>query len=202
MDALSCDLLSRRLNSSPDLSFLEKFRHRNSIVVGDGPGIENDVKSLNSGTVIVAGSAIVRYYRRMGPPDILVTDLDDDNGLTGQCASEGTVVLVHAHGDNIPMIKNLSLPENSKVIGTCQCEPTPNTMNFGGFTDGDRAVFLADYLDSPRIELMGFDFSNVDGEPEERRKVKLRKLKMAEYLIGELKASRVDTYGKQNIVIL
>lgn len=195
-------MLSEYLHSPPDLSVFEPFRGRNSIVIGNGPELASQIESLDSGTTIVAGSAIVKFYRKLGAPDIIVTDLDDDYGLTGKCASEGSVVLIHAHGDNIPLIQKLKLPENSRAVGTCQCGPAPNTMNFGGFTDGDRAAFFADYLDSPKIELVGFDFEDAGNEPAERRKIKLKKLRMAKYLIGVLKESRSQKYGNDNIVIL
>jgi hypothetical protein len=43
--------------------------------------------------------------------------------------------------------------------------------NFGGFTDGDRAVFAADELGAERITLVGFDLDDQDVEPMKRGKL-------------------------------
>jgi len=52
------------------------------------------------------------------------------------------------------------VPRLRKVIGTTQSRPTNGLYNFGGFTDGDRAVFLAKHLDALKIILIGFDFED------------------------------------------
>lgn len=202
MDAVSCEILSEKIGSKADLNLLAPFRSKNAFVIGNSPEMEEHLTSIGSGIKIVAGSAIVKYYKRYGPPDILVTDLDNDEGLTEDCIAGGTIVLVHAHGDNIEMIRNLTFPVNAKVIGTCQCEPVGNTINLGGFTDGDRAVFLADYLESPRIILVGFNFGDLSEIQSEHSKVKKRKLVVAEELIDVLRNKRRDRFGPDSIIML
>ncbi len=58
--------------------------------------------------------------------------------------------------------------------------------NFGGFTDGDRAVFLAHHFGSRSIQLLGFDFENVGEKPNCDEKTKLKKLGWAKRLITSL----------------
>ncbi len=164
--------------------------------------MEAQLDKIEGRVTIVAGSAIVKYYDLVGIPDILVTDLDYDFGLSEKCASEGTVVFIHAHGDNMDLLRKFSVPEKGVLFGTCQCEPSKFTLNFGGFTDGDRGVFLADYLGSPRIMLLGFDFSNVSVLTTGSADLKKRKLKVAEELISVLKKKRIPVYGTDNISIL
>ena len=65
----------------------------------------------------------------------------------------------------------------NKVIGTCQCEPVGNLVNFGGFTDGDRAVHMALELGAESCTLVGFNFMDADDR-------KLRKLRWADMLIS------------------
>ena len=43
-------------------------------------------------------------------------------------------------------------------IGTTQTNPFNKIQNFGGFTDGDRGVFLASHFDAKKIILFGMDF--------------------------------------------
>ena len=54
-------------------------------------------------------------------------------------------------------------------------------MNFGGFTDGDRCVFLAEYFNASKIVLIGMDFGQEIGKYSKHkvmnRKTKIKKLK-------------------------
>ncbi|MBU2617645.1 MAG: DUF115 domain-containing protein, partial [Euryarchaeota archaeon] len=63
-------------------------------------------------------------------------------------------------------------------IGSTQSAPLKNVHNFGGFTDGDRCVFIAKEFGAESIALIGFDFedSNVS-------EVKQKKLQWAKKLI-------------------
>ena len=74
-------------------------------------------------------------------PDIVVTDLDGDIISLKKTGRTNTIMVVHAHGDNsekIHFVKNFK-----NCIGTTQTKPMGRVRNFGGFTDGDRCVFLA-----------------------------------------------------------
>jgi uncharacterized Rossmann fold enzyme len=72
-------------------------------------------------------------------------------------------------------------------IGTTQTEPFNKIQNFGGFTDGDRGVFLASYFDAKKIILFGMDFGTRIGKfsntKKSDRKIKLKKLKIAKDLL-------------------
>ena len=54
--------------------------------------------------------------------------------------------------------------------------------NFGGFTDGDRCIFLAEYFNASRIVLISMDFGQEIGKYSKHkiinRKMKLKKLKV------------------------
>jgi hypothetical protein len=52
-------------------------------------------------------------------------------------------------------------PFFNNVLGTTQAQPAGNLYNFGGFTDGDRALFLAVALGASEITLAGMDFGDV-----------------------------------------
>jgi Uncharacterized Rossmann fold enzyme len=77
------------------------------------------------------------------------------------------------------------------LIGSTQVEPRPHVYNFGGFTDGDRGVFLSRSLGILRITLAGFD---LNGEPYScpgklvpfNKRIKKKKLEVAKTLLKEL----------------
>jgi hypothetical protein len=65
-------------------------------------------------------------------------------------------------------------------------------VNFGGFTDGDRAVFLADHFKAKNIYLVGFDFEGKDSAFKKLDKVKLKKLDWAHVLIAMLDSPAIQ----------
>ena len=117
-------------------------------------------------------------------PDVVVTDLDGDLEKIIDADRNGSVVVVHAHGDNIDKLKFVKKLEN--VVGTCQVKPFGLLKNFGGFTDGDRAVFLAQAFKAKEINLVAFNFDNVYIYTRSKD-IKLKKLMWAKRLIEYIK---------------
>ena len=143
------------------VGFSDKF-----IVFGAGPSLEEDVKMLKKDydlkdyVLISADGATTALINEKIVPDIVVTDLDgkiDDILLANL---RGANIVIHAHGDNIDKIANLT-PFFNNVLGTTQVQPIGNLYNFGGFTDGDRAIFLAIELYASEITLAGMDFGEI-----------------------------------------
>lgn len=87
-------------------------------------------------------------------------------------------MVVHAHGDNMDALSE-EVPRLKRIIGTTQSKPLDNVYNFGGFTDGDRCVFLAQEFGARSITLIGFDFKDTNVTP-----LKKKKLAWAEKLIN------------------
>src|SRR5208283_4192155 len=56
----------------------------------------------------------------------------------------------------------------------------------GGFTDGDRAAYLADHLGAERILLWGFDFERAAPTDPVTHELKLMKLTWASRVLGDL----------------
>ncbi|MGB2842668.1 MAG: 6-hydroxymethylpterin diphosphokinase MptE-like protein [Halobacteriota archaeon] len=158
------------------------------IICGNAPCLERDVrereKELNissSSRVIAADGATSVLLRNAIIPNLVVTDLDGDVADIIHANRLGSIIVVHAHGDNIEMLKKVLPALNENVICTTQSEPLRNVHNFGGFTDGDRCVFLAKEFGAKEIELIGFDFE--DKHVSEKKK---KKLKWAKRLIGDI----------------
>jgi uncharacterized Rossmann fold enzyme len=160
----------------------KKLKGKNVFVVGAGPSLEDNIAVLkkNKGAVkIAADGAAQALLENKIKPDIVVTDLDGDALALQKAAKGGAIMVVHAHGDNMPMLKKL-VPKFKKLVGTTQVMPVENVHNFGGFTDGDRCVFLAEEFGAKKIVLVGMDFGSQIGKYS-KKKVKdaaLKKRKM------------------------
>ncbi|MHA1239076.1 MAG: 6-hydroxymethylpterin diphosphokinase MptE-like protein, partial [Candidatus Odinarchaeia archaeon] len=98
-------------------------------------------------------------------PHIVVSDLDglDLNDLK-VAVNLGAYLIIHAHGDNIEQIKRYPSFLAHKTFGTMQSNSLENVFNIGGFTDGDRALIIAESCDPKEIFLAGMEFGEIVGE--------------------------------------
>ncbi len=110
--------------------------------------------------MVAADGATTAMVEEKIVPDIVVTDLDGNLDDILLANLRGANIVVHAHGDNLDKIVQIT-PFFTNVLGTTQAQPLGNIYNFGGFTDGDRAIFLAVALGASEITLAGMDFLNV-----------------------------------------
>jgi uncharacterized Rossmann fold enzyme len=186
-------------NSDSDRPNIENF-----IVFGAGPSLKKDIKfiknrcSLREGEdyiLIVADGATSALLEENIIPDIIVTDLDGNMDDLMLANDLGSVFVLHAHGHNEDKILKYTEKLN-KVMGTTQSKPLSNLYNFGGFTDGDRAVFLATVLGGKKIILAGMDFGimttkysrpDLSDEISKADEVKQKKLMYAEKLVDWVK---------------
>jgi len=160
-------------------------------VVGAGPSLEAESDRAADADAVFAASNAADRLRAVGVGvDVQATDLDKSSETTVQLSREGIPVVVHAHGDNRPAVRR-TVPrcDGEHVLATTQAEPAGPVRNFGGFTDGDRAAFLADHLGADRIVLVGWDFDDPDLDPEKRRK-----LRWAERLLYWLERRRGERF--------
>ncbi|WP_461865344.1 6-hydroxymethylpterin diphosphokinase MptE-like protein [Thermococcus sp.] len=143
---------------------LRSIIRKEAYVFGAGPSLERILPeyTFEDGTKIAADGATSALLEFGITPDIIVTDLDGRFQDIVKANRRGAFVVVHAHGDNVEAIKKYA-PQLKRVLGTCQTEPLDIVHNFGGFTDGDRAVFLAEALGAREITLIGFDFGEMVG---------------------------------------
>ncbi|MCW6168754.1 MAG: DUF115 domain-containing protein [Thermoplasmatales archaeon] len=202
LDFKSSRILSSILGSSSGLAITEKFRGKNAYVVGNAPDLKNYLEKRTGEVSIVADSAIDTYLELVGMPDIIVTDLDGDIPAMLKCNESGTLCLIHAHGDNIGLIEEWSRKFTGPRIGTTQNQPLDNIFNFFGFTDGDRAAFFANYLNSREIRLVGFDFKNPSYKSGGNRERKLKKLTWAKFLLDLLSKERGTELIEGGVILL
>jgi len=136
-------------------------------IVGRAPmdeeGLMEHVSTLErhrkeGGVIIAADGAASDLVRQGLLPDIICTDLDGPREDLMAASREGCMLVVHAHGDNIPLIEDM-VPELAIWVGTSQAPPsTPPLRCPGGFTDGDRGVFMALGVGARSVTLHRFDF--------------------------------------------
>ena len=139
-------------------------------VCGNAPCLKDELDKIN-GVVFAADAAADVLDAHGIHPDAVFTDLDGASDRLLELNKEGTIVIVHAHGDNIALLKHWTPRFEGPLVATTQGTPLPHVHNFGGFSDGDRAVFAADELGAEQITLIGFDLDDKDVEPVKRGKL-------------------------------
>lgn len=191
-DELSAELLSGLLRGEETKpEELENIlRGKIATVAGDGPNLPNEIDHI-SGVLIAADEATSVLIERGITPDIVMTDLDGDVEDLVNANEKGAIVLIHAHGDNQDKVKRFAEHFKGKVMGTTQSQPFKNIHNFGGFTDGDRGVFLADHFGASEINLVGFNF-DIPRDKGKDLDTKKKKLNWAFVLISRLPPEKVN----------
>jgi len=202
-DSQSCKLLNllltKKTRTAPIKDLIE---NKPVFVVGAGPSLLSCIpilKKYKKITKIVADGATKAIIENNLRPDIVVTDLDGDIKSLKKAGRTNTVMVVHAHGDNsekIHLVKNFK-----NCIGTTQTKPVGKVHNFGGFTDGDRCVFLASHFKAKKIILLGMDFGTRIGKYSKvsvvNRNTKIAKLrcgkKLLEWLVQKSKSEFYST---------
>jgi len=227
-DELSGRMLSEMISSSgsmePRARTLQEVQDmisgRPVYVFGAGPDLEDELGRLLSETgdewvagtrdeVLIAADGATSTLLSLGlRPDVIVTDLDGSPEDQARCLRDGSIMFVHAHGDNMEVLSSIVPGLSGKVIGTTQADPARSGYldNFGGLTDGDRAAFIAQHFGAGQIVLFGFDFNEVGekiGEggdrrvlSEEEEKWKFKKLTWAFALLGLLTRPQVRPYSQ------
>jgi len=184
--AIILDSILKKTNTIEKIS--KMVEGKTVFVIGSGPSLSKAIpklKKLKRTIKIAADSSLKPLVDNGIIPDIVVTDLDGDENTIKKIAKTKSIFVIHAHGDNIEKLELVKEIKNK--IGTTQSNPFNKIQNFGGFTDGDRGVFLASYFGAKKIILFGMDFGNKIGRfsntKKSDRKVKLKKLEIGESLL-------------------
>ena len=188
-DNQSCKLLNSLLPKKMRITKIrDLIENKPVFVIGAGPSLPfclSVLKKHKKITKIVADGATKAIIENGLKPDIIVTDLDGDIISLKKTGRTNTIMVVHAHGDNsekIHFVKNFK-----NCIGTTQTKPMGRVRNFGGFTDGDRCVFLASSFKAKKIILLGMDFGTRIGKYSKitvaNRNIKIAKLRRGKKLL-------------------
>ncbi|WP_436343653.1 6-hydroxymethylpterin diphosphokinase MptE-like protein [Natronorubrum sp. FCH18a] len=177
-----------------DLERLSSARDATVAVAGAGPSLEDGraLEQARSADVVFAASTAADTLAERGVDvDCMVTDLDKNPDTVRRLTDAGVPVAVHAHGDNVQAVRDV-VPDctDDFVLPTTQAAPRGPVENFGGFTDGDRAAFLADHFGATRLVFVGWDLDDPTVNP-----VKARKLEWAERLLYWLESRRAERFA-------
>jgi len=167
-------------------------------VIGSGPSLSTAIPILKNfkKTIKIAADSSVKLLVDNGIiPDIVITDLDGDESILKKIGKK-SIFIVHAHGDNVEKLEFAK--KFTKCIGTTQSNPFEKIQNFGGFTDGDRGVFLANHFDAKKIVLFGMDFGEKIGRHSNTKKSE-RKIKLMKLHRGELLLEWLSTITKSEL---
>ncbi|MFD1569025.1 6-hydroxymethylpterin diphosphokinase MptE-like protein [Halorubrum laminariae] len=156
-----------------DLDRLGDWRGETVAVAGAAPCLTDEVAVARDADVVVAASTAADVLVDSGVDiDCMVTDLDKNPETAERLTREGTPVAAHAHGDNVPAVREwLPRFESAWTLATTQAAPSGPVRNLGGFTDGDRAAFLADHVGAGRLVFLGWDFDDPSVGPMKERKL-------------------------------
>ena len=188
-DLKSAKLLNSILKAKFPINKLrKKVLKQNVFVIGAGPSLTSCIpilKKYSNITKIVADGAAKALIENDILPDILVTDLDGEKESLIKIGKEKTIMVVHAHGDNLDKLEMVSQFKN--CIGTTETKQFGKIHNFGGFTDGDRCVFLGNHFKAKRIILFGMDFGYKIGKYSKskisNKNIKIKKLRRGKKLL-------------------
>jgi uncharacterized Rossmann fold enzyme len=171
-DQKAADLLSslieRRAMGLANLR--REIKGRPVIVFGAGPSLVRNLQEIrcvitrSEWCIASADGATTTLMEADVTPDYVVTDLDGRVGDILEAQRVGALIIIHAHGDNIQALRSYVPLFQGRVIGTTQAQPRRNVYNFGGFTDGDRCVFLAEEFGAVLVVLAGMDLGSVVGK--------------------------------------
>ncbi len=198
-DIESAKLLSQLVKKYKNCVKLEDVKkiieNKEVYILGAGPSIFKH-RFLVRNPVIAADGACRALLEINKIPDIIVSDLDGDIPALIECNNRGSIVVINAHGDNIENIKKY-VPMLKNILPTHQVPnlEIDNLYNFGGFTDGDRACYLAYKLGAKKLILGGMDFGeiiskysrNIGKDIDIADEIKRKKLKYAKELIEKLR---------------
>jgi uncharacterized Rossmann fold enzyme len=192
-DESSARMLKAMMMNSDLISDDGVVIQKKATVFGCSVDLEKDILSTAPrGTLIASGSAVGRLNEAGICPDIVVTDLDGDIEPQIEASRIGAITFIHAHGDNSHLIQMYAQEFLGPVILTTQSRPDNIVSNYGGFTDGDRAVCIARHFGARDILLLGFDFEKPMEKKGSDPMTKSMKLKWAKKIIFEHNDSNVS----------
>ncbi len=192
------NILEKHPSNISEEHLLHLIKDRIVYAIAPGLNLEDEFteyleKYADSSDVLISADGATSYLVAEGIiPDFIVTDLDGTIQDQLDAQKEGSIPIVHIHGDNIGTInENINQISKGEFLITTQTHPLPGSYNFLGFTDGDRIVCLSTLMSASKIGLIGFDFGNEIGKyskviqlDEEARNRKLKKFIIAKSIMN------------------
>ncbi len=183
------DILNKQVVFDTNSILHTLIKDRDVFVVGSGPSLHDSFDTIEhyakNVVVIASDTSLKPLLEHKIIPNVVVTDLDGDMASHTKASEYGAIMVVHAHADNTHMLHYAK--QYKRCIGTTQTAPVRHIQNFGGFTDGDRAIFLATHFMPRCIVLFGMDFGFKVGQYSNTTKsdyaTKVQKMKIGKELL-------------------
>lgn len=179
--------IAREFADTPSDGLFAEIPGSTVAIAGAAPCLSDELEIAERAEYVIAASTAADTLAENDlSVDCMVTDLDKNPDTSLELSKSGTPVAAHAHADNIPAVRKW-LPQfrQDTTVVTTQTRPDSPVVNYGGFTDGDRAAFLADAFDAAELRFLGW---NVDDPTV--TDTKRRKLEWAERLLLWLEQRR------------
>lgn len=199
VDALALDhpIWSKQSRSELLTSISAKLNSADKVVIVGAAVEQSQIsESHQQGVVFIAADGSIGAFTNYDQLACIVSDFDGGEHLAKAVQSQVDIV-AHAHGDNVARWSEL-LPiwklESVGLVLSHQCPDRIDGMhNFGGFSDGDRAICfaLACGVELEKIELIGYSMQAVgqwSGISDPQRK--LEKLKWMQKVLQILNLER------------
>lgn len=195
MDRKAASVLNRLLEKhrTVEPEEIEKqLKGRRALIIGPAAILKTETTEIqDSGfDTIISADGGIKNAKDMGlKTDMIVSDLDapaDALKMEFDANKNGAVMIIHAHGDNIPALDKYLPGIEGRVMGTTQSIPFGRMHNFGGFTDGDRAAVIAAHFGASEIVLAGFNLKEPVLKAGRDRETKRKKLEWAERIMKTL----------------
>ncbi|MHA1449080.1 MAG: 6-hydroxymethylpterin diphosphokinase MptE-like protein [Candidatus Hodarchaeales archaeon] len=196
------------LETSIDQIIGDSLNRKLSFVTGGALGLKDDFDKVSSiadvfkdKIAFIAANGTCKFLLdKKIIPLAVITDLD--GGLDNIIAAgrEGSIIVLLAHGDNMPLVREFFARienynnRNINYIPTVQISGSNSpAVMLDGFTDGDRAVLLA-ARNAARVVLLGFDYSGfigpfskqgISAEGVNPGEIKSKKLSIASEIIDD-----------------
>lgn len=169
-DELAARTAAALTSSDASVLLFRRINHSPVTVCGNAPSLPGELNRIDG--VVIAADAAAGVLKDAGfIPAIIVTDLDGIDSYAVDLNRAGTILVVHAHGDNIPRLRVWIPRFSGPLVLTTQGRPFDHVHNYGGFSDGDRAVFMAEACGAGRVTIIGFDCDDPDVPPVKRGKL-------------------------------
>lgn len=180
-DQRAAEILNHLLPNPQIESLRSLIDGKECVVFGAGPSLSTHLELLKtefSNKTLIAADGATSVVMKYHLPHIIVTDLDGNIEDQLEAWTKGSWLVVHAHGDNIETLERVIPKIKERVIGTTQTCARGKLFNFGGFTDGDRAAFMAFELGAKKIYLAGMDFSGEIGRYSGKKNLERKRIKL------------------------
>lgn len=189
-------LLPAAAREDPLGRIARRLQGRDAVVVGLAPRAGAPpvwkLPATSPGPALLAADGAVERCLDAGlVPEVVVTDLDGPVPAEVTANSRGALTVLHAHGDNVDALERWVPEFDGELAGSWAGPPEPGLIDVGGFTDGDRAAFLAAHVGARRVLLWGFEFDQTEELEPLAHLQKVRKLRWAAEALALLSSGPV-----------